>query len=126
MPKIKLECAHADTCLPDYWGGHHLPYVQIPVHRNMKLKDIKQAIVNELQWGYTQGNNKDAELLRADFIHAPEDFKRAEQLTKAAYAAVNRMKPKAKGQRTFFKDLEEETEDCDSTVYAYFVLVEID
>ena len=123
--KIKLECVHADTCLPDYWGGHRLPYVQIPVYRNMKLKDIKQAILDELRWGYVSGDNKDAELLRADFIHDPEDFKRAEQLTKAAYAAANRMKPNAKGQRTFFKDLEE-AEDSDSIVYAYFVFFEID
>lgn len=27
MPKIKLECSHVDTCLPDYWSGHHLPHV---------------------------------------------------------------------------------------------------
>lgn len=126
MSRIKLECVHADTCLPDYWSGHHLPYVQIPVYRNMKLKDIKLAIVNELKWGYVSGNGEDAELLCADYIHNPEDIKRAEQLTRAAYAAVNRIKPNIKGQRTFFKDLEEETEDCDCMVYAYFVFVEID
>ena len=81
--------------------------------------------MNELKWGYIQGNSKDAELLRADYIHNPEDIKRAEQLIRAAYAAVNRIKPSIKGQRTFFKDLEEETEDCDCTVYAYFVFVEV-
>lgn len=21
---MKLHCIHADTCLADYWGGHHL------------------------------------------------------------------------------------------------------
>jgi len=24
---MKLICALADVCLPDYWGGHHLPHV---------------------------------------------------------------------------------------------------
>lgn len=33
----KLECCHADTCLPDYWSGHHLPHVQIAVWRGMTL-----------------------------------------------------------------------------------------
>lgn len=125
MSKIKLECVHADTCLPDYWPGHHRPYVQIAVYPRMKLKDIKQAIMDELRWGYTQGNSKDADLMRADYIHESEDIKRAEQLTRASRAAVNRIKPNVKGKRTFFHNIEEAA-DSDYTVYAYFVFVEID
>ena len=44
---MKLECLHADTCLPDYWGGHHLAHVQIPVYRGMTLKAIKESIRDE-------------------------------------------------------------------------------
>jgi hypothetical protein len=31
----KFDIIHADTCLPDYWSGHHLPHVQIPVFNGM-------------------------------------------------------------------------------------------
>lgn len=50
-----------------------------------------------------------------------ENEKLADKLTAAAYAAVNRIKPAKKGQRTLFKDLPEEEEDQDYSVYAYFV-----
>lgn len=39
MVKIKkslvgpLECVHVDTCLPDYWGGHHLAHISVPIYR---------------------------------------------------------------------------------------------
>lgn len=124
MPKIKLECVHADTCLPDYWTGHHLPHVQIAVYPKMKLKDIKSAIIDELKWGYVMGSTNDARLLSCDYIQDDAMLKRAEQLTKAAYAAVNRIKPTKKGQRTFFNDIEA-YEEGDDTVYAYFVFREI-
>jgi len=65
-------------------------------------------------------------LLGADWV-PPEKEKAADKATKAAYAAVNRLKPARKGQRRFFLDLPKETEsDEDSTVYAYFVFVELE
>jgi hypothetical protein len=122
MSRIKFECVHADTCLPDYWSGHHLPHVSIPVWHGMSLKDIKQSIKNEIKHGAIAGNDNDTMLLSYSFI-PPESEALADKLTKAAYAAVNRITPKKKGQRRFFTDLEKETEDNDYSVYAYFVFV---
>ena len=117
---MKLEFVHVDTCLPDYWSGHYLPHVCIPVYPRMKLRDIKSAICNELRNGAVMGSNDDARLLSSDFID-PKEEKRSDALTRAAYAAVNRIKGAKKGQRVFFRDLEESEE----SIYAWFVLVEI-
>lgn len=123
---MKLECCHVDTCLPDYWSGHHLPHVAIPVYRGMTLKEIKDAIKHELRHGYVMGATETADLLRADWV-PPEKEKAADRATKAAYAAVNRIKPAKPRQRKFFLDLPEETEsDEDSTVYAFFVFVNLE
>lgn len=116
---MKIECLHVDTCLPGYWGGHHLAHVQIPVYRGMTLKAIKESIRDELRIGAIMGNDEIAGLLSDDFV---TDEKRADQVTRAAYAAVNRIKPTRKGQRRFFTDLEEQDDDC--CVYAYFVFEE--
>lgn len=121
---MKFECAHVDTCLCSYWSGHHLPYVQIPVYRGMTLKQIKSAIMDELRQGYVMGDTEEARLLSADMLTREEE-KQVDKVTKAAYAAVNRIKPNKKGQRKFFLDLEEVDEDYDGeSVYAYFVFVE--
>jgi hypothetical protein len=116
-----LEWAHADTCLPDYWSGHHLPHIQIPVWNGMTMKDIKAALRYELRNAYVSGSCDVARILQADWV-PPSEEKLAEALTRAAYAAVNRMKPARKGQRKFFMDLEPEQEDNDYSPYAYFVL----
>lgn len=119
---MKLECVHADTCLADYWTGHHRPHVQIPVHPGMTLKAIKEAIRGELLMGAVAGSSDDARLLSADMVR-PDEEKRADMLTRAAYAAVNRMRPVKKGQRRFFNDIEYGDEDSE-TVWAFFVFME--
>lgn len=124
MQKIKFEICHVDTCLPGYWSGHHLPHVQIPVFKGMTLKQIKEYICNELRWGYVMGNDDNARLLSADIVRPGED-QLTDRVTRAAYAAVNRMKPTKKGRRKFFTDLEEEEAEDSESVYAYFVFVEI-
>ena len=121
---MKLECTHTDTCLPDYWSGHHLPHVQIPVWPGMSLKDIKSLIRSEIAMGAVAGNCEAACLLSWDAV-PPEKEKIADQLTRAAYAAVNRIKPRCKGQRRFFTEVPPVGEDDDCQVYAFFVFVEI-
>lgn len=119
-PEIKrslvapLECVHADTCLPDYWGGHHLAYVSIPVYGPMSLTDIKQAIHSELNQGAIGGSDErtrdgSGEIGDAWFYRA--------------HAAVNRIKPSKKGKRRFFTDVET-PDDGEDSVYAYFVFRE--
>ena len=125
--RIKLECCHADTCLPDYWSGHHKAHVQIPVYNGMSMKKIKSSIMDELCQGAVMGNTRFAEILSWDRVN-PEDEKLADQVTAVAVAAVNRIKPNKKGQRKFFTDLDkvDEDDDCSESVYAYFVFIEID
>lgn len=122
--RIKLECCHADTCTPDYWSGHHLPHVSIPVYRGMTLKAIKAELRDELRQGAVCGSDDDARLLSADVI-GPGEEKLADTLTRAAYAAINRLSPVKKGTRKYFMDLDEQSdEDC--SVYAYFVFMPLE
>lgn len=118
---MKMTCSHADTCLPDYWSGHHLPYVMIPVtRRKMSLSEIRRLIRTELRQGAVMGSGDDARLLSADMVR-PEEEKRADALTAAAYAAINRdVKGSRKGQR--YVDTGVDVTDNDGeTVYMYFV-----
>lgn len=114
---IKLECCHADTCLPDYWGGHHLAHLQIPVYTGMSLMAIKDALHAELSHGAVMGNEP---------LSREDSGKAGDQWYKAAHAAVNRMRPAKKHQRRFFTDIEssENEDDCGGSVYAFFVFVD--
>lgn len=124
---MKLEIVHADTCLPDYWSGHHKAHLQIPVWHGMSLKAIKDDLKSEIRQGAIAGSDDLAYLLGSGLIK-PEDEDRADKAIKAVYAAINRMKPNRRGQRRFFTELEKETDDSDytETVYAFFVITEIE
>lgn len=89
----------------------------------MKMSEIKQALVNELQQGAIGGNDDLAWLLSSDYVGEEREAD-ANEATKRAYAAINRMKPNVKGQRRFFTDLEKSIDENDETVYAFFVFVE--
>jgi len=121
--RLVYEFVHADTCLPDYWCGHHLPHLQIPVYRGMTMKAIKDALSYELHTGYVGGTCEAARLLNPDSVN-PGEEDQAERIHKAAQAAINRIAPANKGQRRFFMELEPETDEdeFDESVYAYFVL----
>jgi hypothetical protein len=114
-----MECCHADTCLSDYWGGHHLPHVQIAAWPGMTMAQIKQAIRSEISQGAIMGSTDDARLLCADMVD-PGEERRADMLTRRAYAAIARMKPARKNQRRFFMDLDPQDDDTE-TAYAFFV-----
>lgn len=105
----KLNAHHYDTCLSDYFSGHHAPHLQIPVWKGMTLKEIKQSLLDELNIGYI-GGSFDYELRENEAFHA------------RIKAAINRIKSQRR-QRKFFMDLEE-TDDDDHTVYAFFVFLD--
>lgn len=98
--KTKYEVVHADTCLPDYWGGHHLPHVQICV-RPMYLKEIKEAILAELSYGAIAGRYEDSE----------ENYR-------ALQNAAKRLKNAPGFRGKHFKDVSQEE---DFPIYAFFV-----
>lgn len=120
MHTKKFELCHADTCLPDYWAGHHRPHVSISVSKGMKLDAIKSAIKSELAQGCVMGSDHNAFLLSADFVGAENDAE-ADEATRAAYEAVELMQPANKRRKNFFNDLRK----TDLDVQAYFVFVEI-
>lgn len=119
---MKYELQHADTCLPDYWPGHHRAHVRIPVWPGMSGKDIRESLKSEINEGAVMGGDTLAGLLSD--CPPPGREKDAERAHKAAIAAVNRMRPAVKGTRRFFLDIDSPSEDED-TVYAFFVFVEI-
>lgn len=121
---MKKQWSHVDTCLPDYWQGHTLPYVQIPVWHGMTLRAVKDSIRDEIHRGDIGGRNDDARLLSADMVR-PGEEKQADALTRSAYAAVNKMRLANSRKRRLFTDLEDSAEDdCGGSVYAYFILVD--
>src|SRR5690554_7923907 len=95
---MKLEIVHVDTCLSDYWSGHHLAHVQIPVIPGMSMKDIKNSIKQEILQGAVMGSDDIAFLLSADYVGADREVE-ADKVTRATYAAINRMRPVRKGQQ---------------------------
>lgn len=44
-----LSLRHIDTCLPDYFNGSDLPYISIPVDGDTTIKQVKEALRNEVR-----------------------------------------------------------------------------
>jgi len=112
---MKLLCAHADVCLPDYWGGHHLPHVAVSVNHDTSFAALRSAIIDELRMGAVAGADA-----------TPEDTYENDEWYKAALEAVERdVRPCDPSFQYPFRNLESsEDEDEDSeSVYAYFVFI---
>lgn len=119
---MKVSIAHADTCLPDFWTGHHLPHVQIPAYPQ-SFASVRRAIADEIRHGAVMGSDDGARLLSADMVRPCEEA-RADRLTRKVYAAINRdIRPGKRGGRVAFRDVEINDSDCCESVYAYFVII---
>lgn len=106
----KLECIHADTCLPDYWGGHHLPHFSIPIYRGMKVSDLRRDLLSELSQGCIAGS-QDWKVTESDIFH------------KRARAAIKRIKHVNGGNRLVFQDMDIlEEDDIHDSIHAFFIL----
>lgn len=111
---MRLNCQHADTCLSDYWSGHHLPHISTHVYRNMTFARLREALHGELYAGAV--------------AHMYDNDPRAAAWFKAAHAAINRdVRPAVKGTRFAFADLEPQTndDDCHELPQAFFVFAEV-
>jgi len=117
----KIVISHVDTCLSDYWGGHHLAHIQIPVYNGMQIRELRQSIRNEVGQGAIAGSSDLAFLLAADYV-GPDRAEDAERAFKKTLAALNRVKQAKRGRRNLFPDLEKETDDCCEQVYAFFII----
>lgn len=89
---MKLECYHIDTCLSDYWGGHHLPHVAIPVWSSMTCQDVQNSIRSELWQDAVEDDEwfvaacESVDLLEATSEHPFEDIEDAEDGEEGVYA----------------------------------------
>lgn len=113
----EVECLHVDTCLSGYWGGHHLPHVQIAVWRGMTIGDVRRGILYELNQGCIMGSTEEARLLQADVVQ-PEEADLAEFLFEKVCKSVDKLRG---NKRRLFTDLEESDDEDAESVYAYFV-----
>lgn len=113
---MKLTCAHADTCLPDYWGGHHLPHVAVPVSRDTTFADLRSMIIDELRAGAVAGADA-----------TPEDTYECDEWCEAACEAVERdVRPCDPRFQYPFRDLDNSEDEDSESVYAYFVFIRED
>lgn len=112
---MKLICDLADVCLPDYWGGHHLPHVAVPVNSDTTFADLRAAIIDELWAGAVAGADA-----------TPEDTYENDEWYDAACEAVERdvrpRDPRVEYPFSYLGSSDDDDEDAES-VYAYFVFV---
>lgn len=110
---MKYSLVHADTCLSDYWGGHHLPHVAVPVDGAITIKEVLDGVVSELNQGAVAGS-LDWETVESEEFHAA--------CMKAVQECVE-LNAENLGKAAF-PDLEEVfQEDNDPYVLAFFVFV---
>jgi len=114
--RIKLNCFHVDTCLPDYFGGHHKAHIQVPVYPHMTLGELRKALHNELNQGAVGGS---------DTRTRDDNGVIGDKWYKAAHAAINRdVRQSGPGRKRPFSDIED-GDDC-ATVYAYFIFDDVE
>lgn len=98
---------HTDTCLSDYFSGDSRPWLCIPIYAPMWLKEIKEALLSELNQGAIGGHYDDSD-----------------QFYNAAKAAINRLSNNPGFRGKHFKDIEVPPDEWYEPCYAYFVLIE--
>ena len=106
----KIIVSFYDACLPDYFGGHHKPVLQVPVDGNTTRKELYNGLLSELAQGvidYEIDNNQ-------------LDYESIRQAIKECIY----FKPDCKDNDILFPDLDkwdESDDNCDSC-YAFFVV----
>jgi hypothetical protein len=108
---MKLMCAFVDVCLPDYWGGHHLPHVAVPVNRHITFTDLRTAIIHELRMGAVAGADATPE----------ETYENGEWYCAALEAVMCDVQPRDPSVKYPFRDLGSSENENSEQVYAYFV-----
>lgn len=99
-----------DACLPDYFGGHHKPVLQVPVDGNTTRKELYSSLLSELAQGVID-YQIDENRLDYDAI-------------RQAIKELIYFKPEWQDDDILFPDLPayEELESDDSMVYAFFII----
>lgn len=106
----KITVSFYDACLPDYFGGHHKPVLQVPVDGNTTRKEICDGLLSELAEGVIDYQIDENQL----------DYDDIRQAIKACIY----FKPECHDDDVLFPNLELWTDDNDNcySVYAFFVV----
>lgn len=106
---MKLIAQLADVCLPDYWTGHHLAHISVPVDNHTAMVDFKKSARNEIILGTIMG----------------ADYEESEEWENAALSAIDNLETKTPGYNgPLFPNLEETEEDYCDSVQDYIVFTE--
>lgn len=100
-----------NVCLPDYFGGHHKPVLQVPVDGNTTRKELYSSLLSELAMGVID-YQIDENRLEYDAI-------------RQAIKECIFFKPECKEDDILFPNLEkwdESDDNCDAIVFAFFVV----
>lgn len=118
--ELKLRVGLADVCMVDYWGGHHLPHVQIPVHKHTTADEVRAMLTHEVAMDAV--------------ARLPEDWDESPEWYAAANKAIAELE--IYSDKPFARELEERPSedgvDVDwlgsgfDDVYAFFVFEEVE
>ena len=108
MPK-QITISFYDVCLPDYFGGHHRPVLQVPVDGITTRKQLYDGLLSELNMGIIDYQINENQL----------DY---DAIKQAIFDCLF-FKPECSNDDILFPDLDkwDESDYCDS-VYAFFVI----
>lgn len=110
---MRYTLVHADTCLADFWSGHHLPHVSVPVDGTTTVKEALEGVRSELNQGAVAGS-LGWETIASEEFHA------------ACLQAVQELREMNADilDRAAFPNLEvHDGDECSESVMAFFVFV---
>ena len=108
-----MKLIHLDTCLPDYFSGHHKPVMAIPVDGTTTANQFIEAIKDEyLQvWDYLTDEGNKTETSWPNVSQATIEFAARDMLTVSGDALV-------------FPDLDDAADEDLESVYCYITWTE--
>lgn len=84
---MKISIAYVDTCLPDYFGGDHRPWVALyPSETGYTSRELREYILSEFSLGAIGGSDPVA----WDYIGSETEQKRADKFYAKLSPALNR------------------------------------
>lgn len=117
---MNFEIVYVNTCLPDYWSGHHKAHVCIPVWNGMTFNELKSSLHSEIAQCAVCGSDTIAEMLSLSGDFSDEATSTAYQ---AAHDAVDAITlSESANPNHLFSNLD--LDDDGETVYAYFLIVD--
>lgn len=108
---MKYQVSYVQTCLPDYFGGHHLPTVQVDVYRNTTYRDLLDGLKSYMATDHITTMDDGSEFKLELFLAALEDTFDGVNLDDSFPPAAWVEEPE-----------DEDNYDGMDMVYAYFVI----